>query len=140
MSEHSSKKEASLSQSARPSLGWTMDEWPVLWETMLNTVQEGVCLLDQQGRVIAINREGCRAIEWASREIVGRSWHEVVQCTAVADRLACPVDMVNSDRRVVFGDQATLRTRTGKNLTVSYTCAPTGLGEEHPTAIFAFET
>lgn len=120
------------------SLTWSGEDWPVLWNALLGAVQEGVCLLDHQGCVLSLNREARRLLGWSEQDVVGRRWHDITDCMVSTEHQSCPIDMVLSDRRVTWGDQVTIKTRTGGRLLVSYTCIPTGLGEGSPALIYRF--
>jgi len=43
----------------------------------LNTVEAMIVVLDDQGRILRINRKACEVLGWAEAELVGRSWFDL---------------------------------------------------------------
>ena len=116
---------------------------PALQQALQEALPVGLCLVDGQGRVLSLNPEGARLIEWAEADCLGQSLHELICCriepdgpgpshpgaeppqeTAIAiaaiDRPGpCPIAKVLETGLPAWAPQATIRSRSGWPMTRS---------------------
>ena len=95
---------------------------------VLNAIDDGVYFLDAQGRTIFVNAAASRLLGYTSREMLGRSMHELTH-HHYADGTAFPVEACPILSSVTDGVQQRVGgdvfwTRDGKALPVDYTSIP----------------
>jgi diguanylate cyclase (GGDEF)-like protein/PAS domain S-box-containing protein len=112
------------------------DESPLshLDRALLDSLPAGACLLDDAGRVLALNREGARLIGRTGQACLGQDWHALVGCY---DNGRCPIQTVLTTGMPAWAVQATLQFRNGTTLPVEYRCVPCLRGSASG-ALFSF--
>jgi PAS domain S-box-containing protein len=89
---------------------------------------EGVCTLDLEGRVVYMNAAAQRMLGWREEELIGKVLHDVSH-NVRADGTAlpieeCPILRARRDGTVVRVDDDVFLRRDGSSLPVEYTAAP----------------
>ncbi|MEO7769576.1 MAG: PAS domain S-box protein [Gemmatimonadaceae bacterium] len=95
---------------------------------LLNAIDDGIYLLDQDGMTVFINEAAARMLGYANREVIGKSMHDLTHAR-YADGTpfpaeACPIiaSVTASVQQRVGGD--TFWTKAGQPLLVDYTSIP----------------
>lgn len=111
-------------------------------EDVLNAIDDGVYFLDGQGRTIFINEAARRLLGYTSRELQGRTMHELTHHHYADGTLFpaedCPIlsSVTDGVQQRVGGD--IFWTRDGKMLPVDYTSIPIKQGREVVGVVVTF--
>ena len=111
-------------------------------EDVLNAIDDGVYFLDAQGRTIFVNEAARRMLGYTSRELLGRSMHDVTH-HHYADGTPFPVEHCPIYSSVTDGVQQRVGgdifwTRDRKMLPVDYTSIPIKQGREVAGVVVTF--
>ncbi|HNW44675.1 MAG TPA: PAS domain S-box protein [Elusimicrobiales bacterium] len=97
-------------------------------ETLLETMAEGVYLLDARGRVVFINKAAREILGYAPEEVLGRNAHEVFHHSKKDGTPnpagACPIGLSLKDGKTRRLYEEIFWTRDGRPLAVDCTAAP----------------
>lgn len=95
-------------------------------QTLTDTIADGVCVMDQQGRVLQINPAFTELLGYSSEEIVGEVGHQVFHVHGDGSAFPlreCPIIRAIS-QGVGYSGEEVFRHRSGRLLTVELTCKP----------------
>jgi two-component system sensor histidine kinase/response regulator len=108
--------------------------------TLLQAIPTGVCTVDKQGRVVALNPEGERLLGWSEISCAGNDLHDLIGCRLEpgdSGSESCPIQQVINTGKPAWATHTRIRRRDGTTKPVEYKCLPLpnprGLG-----AIFCF--
>lgn len=99
-------------------------------QTILDTVAEGICGIDSQGRIAFINPAGGRLLGYRENELIGESFHATVHHSrpdgSPCGLAECPVaSLLSLDNEAIGTDQ--FWRKDGRGITVEY--AATGVDD-----------
>jgi diguanylate cyclase (GGDEF)-like protein/PAS domain S-box-containing protein len=97
-------------------------------DVILESIEEGVCGLDAEGRVAFLNHAATRILGWGQEEAIGKDLHALVHHTR-ADGTPYPVEECPIQRAAREGvprrvDDEVLWRRNGDSIPVEYTATP----------------
>ncbi|MEW5802815.1 MAG: PAS domain S-box protein [bacterium] len=72
------------------------------WQVTFDTISDGVCLLDQEGKIIQCNRFMLNLLGQPESEIVGRRCSELIECPCLDPEGACFKRLRESGQRESF--------------------------------------
>lgn len=105
----------------------------------LDALPIGVCLVDSRGRLLGMNREASGLLGWTDATCRDRPLHALIDCRLdePAGSAACPVREALRTGTPISVPRAVIRTRTGRDCHVAYTCTPM-VDAERIWALFSF--
>ncbi|MCX8085640.1 MAG: ATP-binding protein [Rhodocyclaceae bacterium] len=110
-------------------------------KTVLNTVAEGICGLDGEGRIRFINPAGARLLGFAPEELLGKPMHELCHHShldgTVHTREECAIHRLLAEGGEKFGTDH-FWNRQGKSFPVEYAAVKVDEREEGIGAVIAF--
>jgi PAS domain S-box-containing protein len=96
-------------------------------QALLHALPVGVCTVDVQGRIVALNPEGERLLGWSELACTGTPLHQLIACTLEqvdTEPALCPVMEVLNTGKPAWSAQSNLRCRDGSWRPVEYKCHP----------------
>lgn len=110
--------------------------------TILDSLGEGVYVLDAEGRLTFLNIAGEALLGWRFAELEGRAVHDVIHHHTPDGRplpaTACPIHLAMRDNRVYRSDHEMFFGRDGSPVPVAVTGAPLCLGDENQGSVAVF--
>ncbi len=95
---------------------------------ILDSVGDGVCGLDQSGKITFMNSTAQAMLEWEEQELLGQRFHEVVLRRPVKESsfpvLKFPIDIDGITPIQFLEEEETFQTKSGRILPVEYVCSP----------------
>ncbi len=111
---------------AKRAAGRTLNPPNLSIQALLDGLMVGVCLVDADGRVTALNPEGTRILGWPLSACQGQHLHDLIQCGSSAPTTgdpSCPVREIIEGAKPVWLQQASIRCCDGSTKEVELTWA-----------------
>ncbi|MDP2751229.1 MAG: ATP-binding protein [Rhodocyclaceae bacterium] len=110
--------------------------------TILDSLGEGVYVLDNEGKLTYLNATGEQLLGWTFAELEGRAVHDIIHHHTPDGRLLpaaqCPIHLAMRNDRIYRSDDEMFFTKTGVALPVAVTGAPLLLGDNRIGSVAAF--
>ena len=110
--------------------------------TITDSLGEGVCALDLEGRVTFMNPAAERMLGWKEAEFLGRNMHEAIHFQRADGTLVpieeCRLQSVMRSKESVTDDDDVFTRRDGSLFSISYTSSPIITDERVVGAVVAF--
>lgn len=109
-----------------PTTEHPVQQMPTAARALLLSLPIAACVVDSQGRIVALNPEGENLLEWGEASCIGKPLHDLLDCTFSDARGAssCPLSQVLCSGLPVQIPHILVRTRSGALRPVEYRCAP----------------
>jgi PAS domain S-box-containing protein len=109
---------------------------------VMDTMMEGLCVLDGDGRLVFMNAEASELLGWSEEELRGRNMHEAVHFQH-ADGSAFPAEecelvKVRTEGRPLRMSRDAFTRKDGTIFPVAYSAAPLKIGSVGPGAVVVF--
>ena len=104
---------------------------------LLDVLPIGVCIVDSQGRIVAMNPEASRLLGWTEEAGRDHQLHDLIECRLNEGQELCPVTYVVQTGKPAWASQSILHCRNGRTRHVEYKCLPL-LSLDRVWAIFSF--
>jgi PAS domain S-box-containing protein len=105
-------------------------------------MDEGTCVVDAQGRLVAVNATAASLLGWTEEELRGRLAHEFARCEDQEEagplRPECPVSRVLRGEAAVRVTGDAFTRRDGTLLKVVYSASPLHRAGADPGALIVF--
>jgi two-component system sensor histidine kinase/response regulator len=108
-------------------------------QTLLEVLPIGLCVVDSQGRLVAMNPEASRLLGWTEDAARTKSLHELIGCRSEKGTAAdcCPLAHVIRTGKPAWASQSVVRCRSGRIRHVEYKCLPL-FSMDRVWALFSF--
>ncbi len=115
-----------------PSLNQALRSAQTFVHTLLDSIHIGICQVNMQGRILALNLEGARILHRTEQSCLGQNFHEHSGCLSVdpiTQVESCPITQVLKTGKAIWTPKLLIRRPSGETRWVEFQC--TQLSDPH---------
>ncbi len=108
-------------------------------DLVLQSIAEGVCVIDQDEKIVFANFSAAKNFGYTPTEIIGKNYHELLFNRKKAEALFCPISFALTEGETSHVNTETFFRKDGSNFLVEYVCVPLIEREEIIGSVVTFE-
>ncbi len=115
----------SLNQMDSTSLNQALRSSQAFVHTLLDSIHIGICHVDTQGHILALNLEGARILQRTEHSCLGHSFHEQTGCLSadpITQQESCPIQQVLKTGKTLWAPKLAMRRPSGETRWVEFQC------------------